>query len=48
MFDSEENSMLEALENNKMVRSINAEEEIALARKAAKEFLTKSKNVTMP
>ena len=41
LFDNEENGILEALENNQMVRSINAEEEIAFARKAAKEYLTK-------
>lgn len=47
MFDTEEMEILNALENNKLVRSINADEEIALARQAAKEYLSKSKNITI-
>ncbi|MCK9374498.1 MAG: hypothetical protein M0P91_15075 [Sulfuricurvum sp.] len=47
MFDEEEMEILNALENNKLVRSINADEEIALARQAAKEYLSKSKNITI-
>lgn len=30
-----------------MVRSVDADEEIALAKKAAKEYLSKSKNITI-
>lgn len=47
MFDQEEMLILNALEDNKLVRSINADEEIALAKKAAKEYLSKSKNITI-
>ncbi len=47
MFDAEEMEILNALKNNKLVRSINADEEIALARQAAKEYLSKSKNITI-
>ncbi|MFZ2889445.1 hypothetical protein [Sulfuricurvum sp.] len=47
MFDAEEMEILNALENNKLVRSINVDEEIALARQAAKEYLSKSKNITI-
>ena len=47
MFDQEEAGILEALENNRLSRSIDADEEIALARQAAKEYLSKSKNVTI-
>ncbi len=47
MFDQEEMAILNALEDNKLVRSINADEEIALAKKAAKEYLSKSKNITI-
>ena len=47
MFDQEEMAILNALENNKLVRSVNADEEIALAKKAAKEYLSKSKNITI-
>lgn len=43
MFDAEEMAILDALEKDKLVRSIDADEEIALARKAAKEYLSKSK-----
>jgi predicted DNA binding CopG/RHH family protein len=47
MFDQEELEILEALENNKLKRSVNADEEMALAKKAAKEYLSKSKNITI-
>ncbi|MDD3596429.1 hypothetical protein [Sulfuricurvum sp.] len=47
MFDAEEMAILNALENDKLVQSIDADEEIALARKAAKEYLSKSKNITI-
>jgi predicted DNA binding CopG/RHH family protein len=47
MFDAEEMAILNALEKNELVRSVDADEEIALARKAAKEYLSKSKNITI-
>lgn len=47
MFDAEEMAILNALENDTLVRSVDADEEIALARKAAKEYLSKSKNITI-
>ncbi len=47
MFEKEELEILAALENDKLVRSVNVDEEIALAKKAAKEYLMKSKNVTL-
>lgn len=47
MFDTEELEILEALENDKLKRSVNADEEMALAKKAAKEYLSKSKNITI-
>lgn len=47
MFDAEEMAILNALENHTLVRSVDADEEIALARKAAKEYLSKSKNITI-
>jgi predicted DNA binding CopG/RHH family protein len=47
VFDAEESAILEALENDKLVRSVDADEEIALAKKAAKEYLSKSKNITI-
>jgi predicted DNA binding CopG/RHH family protein len=47
MFDVEEMAILNALENDTLVRSVDADEEIALARKAAKEYLSKSKNITI-
>ncbi|MGE0739211.1 hypothetical protein [Sulfurimonas sp.] len=47
MFDAEEIAILNALENDKLTKSIDADEEIALARKAAKEYLSKSKNITI-
>jgi predicted DNA binding CopG/RHH family protein len=47
MFDKEELEILEALENNKLLKSIDADEEIMLAQNAAKVYLSKSKNVTL-
>lgn len=47
MFDTEELEILEALENDKLKRNVNADEEMALAKKAAKEYLSKSKNITI-
>ena len=47
MFDKEELEILKALEDERLKLSINAEEEIALAKQAAKEYLSKSKNVTL-
>jgi len=47
MFDAEETSILKALDEGTLVRSIDAEEEILLARMAAKEHLSKSKNITI-
>ena len=47
MFDQEELEILEALDNDQLKRSINVDEEIALAKKAAKEYLSKSKNITL-
>lgn len=47
MFDAEELEILEALEKNELKRSMDADEEIALAKKAAKEYLSKSKNITI-
>jgi predicted DNA binding CopG/RHH family protein len=47
MFDTQELEILEALENDKLKRSVNADEEMALAKKAAKEYLSKSKNITI-
>jgi len=47
MFDKEELEILEAMENDKLVSSVNIEEEIALAKASAKEYLTKSKNITL-
>ena len=44
---TEEMAILEALENKTLLKSINAEEEIAYARQAAKEYLSKSKNITI-
>ncbi len=38
MFDNEELEILEALENGSLKKSINADEEIALAQNAAKEY----------
>lgn len=40
MFDGEEMSILTALENDQLVRSINADEEIALAKQVAEEYLS--------
>lgn len=47
MFDKEEEDILIALENNQLIRSFDADEEIGLAKQAAKEYLSKSKNVTI-
>ena len=47
MFDKEELEILEALEDDQLKESINADEEIALAKQAAKEYLSKSKNITL-
>ncbi|MFA6143505.1 MAG: hypothetical protein WC691_01765 [Sulfuricurvum sp.] len=47
MFDAEELAILNALEKGELTRSIDADEEIALARKATKEYLSKSKNITI-
>ena len=47
MFDKEELDILEAFENDTIVKSIDAEEEIAVAKKAAKDYLSKSKNITL-
>jgi len=47
MFDKEELEILEALEGNNLHKSIDVDEEIMLARSAAKEYLSKSKNVTL-
>lgn len=47
MFDAEEMEILNALESHKLTKSVDADEEVALARKAAKEYLSKSKNITI-
>ncbi|KIM11773.1 MAG: hypothetical protein KU38_06285 [Sulfurovum sp. FS08-3] len=47
MFDKEELEILEALENDTIKRSIDANGEIALAKRYAKEHLSKSKNITI-
>ncbi len=47
MFDQEELKILEALENDTITHSIDRDEEIALAKAAAKAYLSKSKNVTL-
>lgn len=47
MFDVEEKAILDALEQDKLVRSVDVDEEISLARKATKEYLSKSKNITI-
>jgi predicted DNA binding CopG/RHH family protein len=47
MFDKEELEILEALEEGQLKKSINVDEEIALAKQAAKEYLSKSKNITL-
>jgi predicted DNA binding CopG/RHH family protein len=47
MFNKEELEILEALEDGQLKKSINADEEIALAKQAAKEYLSKSKNITL-
>ena len=47
MLDKEELEILEAFENDTLKQSIDIEEEIALAKISAKEYLTKSKNITL-
>ena len=47
MFDKEELEILQALEDGALKLSIDAEEEISLAKQAAKEYLSKSKNITL-
>ncbi|WGS86018.1 MULTISPECIES: hypothetical protein [Methylomonas] len=47
MFDAEEMSILKALENGQLLRSVDADEEIALVTQAANEYLSKSKNDTI-
>ncbi len=47
MFDKEEMDILEALEKDELTISIDSEEEIAFAQIAAKEYLSKSKNITV-
>ena len=47
MLDKEELHILEAFENDTIVKSMDADEEIAMARRAAKEYLSKSKNITL-
>lgn len=47
MFDSEELMILNALENDQVQRSVDVEEEIAFAKKATKDYLSKAKNVTI-
>lgn len=47
MFDEEEQEILAAFETGHFQTSINADEEIALAKQAAKEHLRKSKNITL-
>jgi predicted DNA binding CopG/RHH family protein len=47
MFDEEELAILEALDSGVLKSSIDAEQEISLARQAARESLSKSKNITL-
>lgn len=47
MFDEEELAILAAYEAGQLKRSINADEEIALAIQAAKDTLNKSKSITL-
>lgn len=47
MFDEEELHILQALEAGQLKSSINAEQEIALAKQAARETLGKSKSITL-
>jgi len=47
MFDAEEMAILNALEKEELTRSIDADEEIALAKMATKAYLSKSKNITI-
>lgn len=44
MFDDEEMSILAASENNQLLSTVNVEEEIALAKQAAKEYLSKGES----
>lgn len=47
MFDNEELMILNALENDQLQRSVDVDEEIAFAKKATKDYLSKAKNVTI-
>lgn len=47
MFDKEELEILEAFDKDNLKQSIDAKNEIELAKKAAKEYLSKSKNITL-
>lgn len=47
MFDTEEMAILGALEKDTLVKSIDPDEEITLAHQAAKEYFSKSKNITI-
>ncbi len=47
MLDDEEMLILSKFESDQLIRSVNADEGIALAKKAAKEYLSKSKNDTI-
>lgn len=44
MFDAEEMAILNALENDTLVRSVDADEEIAFVYKAIKELSSEQKN----
>lgn len=45
MFDDEEMSIFTTFENDQLIRSVNADEEIALARQAANEYLSNAENL---
>ncbi len=47
MFDEEEQGILQALEVGDLTSSPDAETEIALAKQAARETLSKSKSITL-
>lgn len=47
MFDDEELNIIEAVEKGQLTRVANAEQEITLAKQAAKETLSKSKSITL-
>lgn len=47
MFDEEELGILQALEEGRLRSTIDVEQEIALAKQAAKETLSKSKSITL-